>query len=82
MIFRKLMIQLDTRCSVSLHHEIPLIVLQEEILIAKSIKEECVVARLTINLKLELDFENEGLSVICRMAELIIWIIMVQQKPG
>ena len=38
MIYRKLMIQLDTRCSVSSHHGIPLGVIQEKILIAKSIK--------------------------------------------
>ena len=37
-IYRKLMIQLDTRCSLSLHHGIPLSVIREEILIAKSIK--------------------------------------------
>ena len=35
-IYRKLMIQLDTRCSVSSHHGIP--VIQEKILIAKTIK--------------------------------------------
>ena len=38
MIYRKLMIQLDTRCSVSSHHGIPLGVIQEKILIAKSIQ--------------------------------------------
>ena len=32
------MIQLDTRCSVSSYHEIPLSVIQEKILIAKFIK--------------------------------------------
>ena len=37
-IYRKLMIQLDTRYSVSSHHEIPLSVIQEKILIAKTIK--------------------------------------------
>ena len=37
-IYRKLMIQLDTRCSVSSHHGIPLSVIQENVLIAKSIK--------------------------------------------
>ena len=38
MIYRKLMIYLDTRFSVSSHYEIPLSVIQEKILIAKSIK--------------------------------------------
>ena len=37
-IYRKLMIQLDTRCSVSSHHGIPLSVIQENVLIAKYIK--------------------------------------------
>ena len=37
-IYRKLMIQLDTRCGVSSHHGIPLSVIQENVLIAKSIK--------------------------------------------
>ena len=37
-IYRKLMIQLDTRCSVSSHHGILLSVIQENVLIAKSIK--------------------------------------------
>ena len=37
-IYGKLMIQLDTRCSVSSHHGIPLSVIQENVLIAKSIK--------------------------------------------
>ena len=37
-VYRKLMIQLDTRCSVSSHHGIPLSVIQENVLIAKSIK--------------------------------------------
>ena len=37
-IHRNLMIQMDTRCNVSSHHGIPLIVIQEKILIAKSIK--------------------------------------------
>ena len=37
-IYRKLMIQLDTRCSVSSHQGIPLSVIQENVLIAKSIK--------------------------------------------
>ena len=37
-MYRKLMIQLDTRCSVSSHHGIPLSVIQENVLIAKSIK--------------------------------------------
>ena len=37
-IYRKLMILLDTRCSVSSHHGIPLSVIQEKILIAESIK--------------------------------------------
>ena len=37
-IYRKLMIQLDTRCSISSQHGIPLSVIQENILIAKSIK--------------------------------------------
>ena len=37
-IHRKLMIQLDTRCSVSSHQESPLSVIQEKILITKSIK--------------------------------------------
>ena len=37
-IYRKLMIQLDTRCSVSSHHGIPESVIREKILIAKSIK--------------------------------------------
>ena len=37
-IYRKLMIQLDTRCSVSSHHGIPLNVIQENDLIANSIK--------------------------------------------
>ena len=37
-IYIKLMIQLDTRCSVSSHHGIPLSVIQENVLIAKSIK--------------------------------------------
>ena len=37
-IYRKLMIQLDTRCTVSSHHGIPLSVIQENVLIAKSIK--------------------------------------------
>ena len=37
-IYRKLMIQLDTGCSVSSHHGIILNVIQEKILIAKSIK--------------------------------------------
>ena len=37
-INRKLMIQSDTRCSVSSHHGIPLGVNQEKILIAKSVK--------------------------------------------
>ena len=37
-IYGKLMIQLDTRCSVSSHHGIPLRVIQENVLIAKSIK--------------------------------------------
>ena len=37
-IYRKLMIQLDTRCGVSSHHKISLSVIQEKILIAKSIK--------------------------------------------
>ena len=32
------MIQLDKGCSISLHHGIPLSVIQEKILIAKSIK--------------------------------------------
>ena len=38
MIYRKLMIQLDTRRSASSHHRIPLSVIQEKTLIAKSIK--------------------------------------------
>ena len=38
MIYRKLMILLDTRCNVSSHHGIPISVIQEKILIAKSIK--------------------------------------------
>ena len=37
-IYRNLMIQLDTICSVSSHHGIPLSVIQENVLIAKSIK--------------------------------------------
>ena len=37
-IYRKLTIQLDTRCSVSSSHGIPLSTIQEKILIAKSIK--------------------------------------------
>ena len=37
-IYRKLMTQLDTRGSVSSHHGIPLSVIQEKVLIAKSIK--------------------------------------------
>ena len=37
-LYRKLMIQLDTRCSVSSHQGIPLSVIQENVLIAKSIK--------------------------------------------
>ena len=37
-IYRKLMIQLDTRCNVSSQHGIPLSVIQENVLIAKSIK--------------------------------------------
>ena len=37
-IYRKLMIQLDTRCSVFSHHGIPVSVIQENVLIAKSIK--------------------------------------------
>ena len=37
-IYRQLMIQLDTRCSVFSHHGIPLSVIQENVLIAKSIK--------------------------------------------
>ena len=37
-IYRKLMIQLDTRCSVFSHQGIALRVIQENILIAKSIK--------------------------------------------
>ena len=37
-IYRKLMTQLDTRSSVSSHHEIPLSVIQEKVSIAKSIK--------------------------------------------
>ena len=37
-IYRKLMIQLDTRRSVSSHHGIPLCVIQENVLIATSIK--------------------------------------------
>ena len=37
-IYRKLMIQLDMRYSVSSHHGIPLSVIQENALIAKSIK--------------------------------------------
>ena len=37
-IYVKLMIQLDKRCSVSSHHENPLSVIQENVLIAKSIK--------------------------------------------
>ena len=37
-IYRKLMIQLDMKCSVFSHHGIPLSVIQEKILIAKSIK--------------------------------------------
>ena len=40
MIYRKLIIWLDTRSSVSSHHGIPLSVIQEKILIAKSIKRE------------------------------------------
>ena len=38
MIYRKLMILLDTRCSVSSHHGISLSVIQEKILTAKYIK--------------------------------------------
>ena len=37
-IYRKLVIQLDMRCSVFSHQGIPLNVIQEKILIAKSIK--------------------------------------------
>ena len=37
-IYRKLMIQLDTRCSAFSHHEIPQSVIQENVLIAKSTK--------------------------------------------
>ena len=37
-IYRKLMIQLDKRCNVSSHHGIPLSVIQEKNLTAKSIK--------------------------------------------
>ena len=37
-IYRKLMIQLDTRCSVSSHYGILLSVIQENVLTAKSIK--------------------------------------------
>ena len=37
-LYRKLMIQLDTRCSVSSHHGIPLSVIQENVKIAKFIK--------------------------------------------
>ena len=37
-IYRKLIIQLDTRRSVSSHHGIPLSVIEEKILLAKSIK--------------------------------------------
>ena len=39
-ICRKLMIQLDTRCSVPSHHGIPLSVIQENVLIAKSMRHE------------------------------------------
>ena len=38
-IYRKLVIQLDTRCSVSSHRGIPLSVIQEKILIAKVHKD-------------------------------------------
>ena len=38
MIYRKLIIWLDTKCSVSSDNGIPLSVIQEKILIAKSIK--------------------------------------------
>ena len=38
--YRKLIIQLDKRSSVSSHHRIPVSVIQEKILIAKSIKTE------------------------------------------
>ena len=38
MIYRKLMILLDTRCSVSSHHGIPLSAIQEKTIIARSIK--------------------------------------------
>ena len=37
-MYRKLMIQLDTRCNVSSHHGTPLSVIQENVLIVKSIK--------------------------------------------
>ena len=37
-IYRKLIIQLDPRCSVSSHHGIPLSVIQENAAIPKSIK--------------------------------------------
>ena len=38
MIYRKIIILLDARCSVSSHHGIPQSVIQEAILIAKSIR--------------------------------------------